>query len=98
MTEKIRNKINSPVMDQIVRGVVLLVIPWSIWVTEGLYQSRAFQQRGDRFSTQDAHRLEKLLLEEERKTREMIYKFEMRMSNEFVRRSELKAIIDGLKR
>ena len=30
MTEKIREKINSPMMDQIVRGVVLLVIPLSL--------------------------------------------------------------------
>ena len=98
MTEKIRDKINSPVMDQIVRGVVLLVIPWSIWVTQSIYSALAFQQRGDRFSAQDGHRLEKVILEESEKNRLLLFAFERQFSSDFVRHSELKTVIDGLKK
>ena len=93
MTEKIREKLNSPVMDQIVRGVVLLVIPWSIWVTQSIYASLAFQQRGDRFSSEDGHRLEKVILEESEKNRALLFAFERQFSSEFVRHTELKTIL-----
>ena len=98
MTEKLREKINSPVMDQIVRGVVLLVIPWSIWVTQSIYASIAFQQRGDRFSSDDGHRLEKVILEESEKNRALLFAFERQFSSEFVRHSELKTVLEGLKK
>lgn len=97
MTEKIRDKINSPVMDQIVRGVVLLVIPWSIWVTQSIYQAIAFQQRGDRFSAMDGHRLEKIILEESEKNRALLWNFERQFSSDFVRHSELKTILQNQK-
>ena len=98
MTERLREKINSPVMDQIVRGVVLLVIPWSIWVTQSIYASIAFQQRGDRFSSEDGHRLEKVILEESEKNRALLFAFERQFSSEFVRHSELKTVLEGLKK
>lgn len=98
MTEKIREKINSPMMDQIVRGVVLLVIPWSIWVTQSIYSAMAFQNRGDRFSAKDGHRLEKLILQQTHVIQSDIHQLESEMSEEFVRHSELKAIIDGLRK
>mgnify|MGYP000592313326 FL=1 len=98
MTEKLREKINSPVMDQIVRGVVLLVIPWSIWVTQSIYASLAFQQRGDRFSSEDGHRLEKVILEESEKNRALLFAFERQFSSEFVRHSELKTVLEGMKK
>jgi len=98
MTEKLREKINSPVMDQIVRGVVLLVIPWSIWVTQSIYASLAFQQRGDRFSSDDGHRLEKVILEESEKNRALLFAFERQFSSEFVRHSELKTVLEGMKK
>ena len=97
MTEKIRQKINSPVMDQIVRGVVLLVIPWSIWVTQSIYSALAFQQRGDRFSAQDGHRLERIILEESEKNRALLWNFERSFSEGFVRHSELKTILQNQK-
>ena len=85
-------------MDQIVRGVVLLVIPWSIWVTQSIYASLAFMQRGDRFSSDDGHRLEKVILEESEKNRALLFAFERQFSSEFVRHSELKTVLEGLKK
>ena len=98
MTEKIREKLNSPIMDQVVRGVVLLVIPWSIWVTQSIYSAMAFQNRGDRFSAKDGHRLETLILQQTHVIQSDIHQLESEMSEEFVRHSELKAIIDGLRK
>lgn len=95
MTEKIREKINSPMMDQIVRGVVLLVIPWSIWVTQSIYSAMAFQQRGDRFSAKDGHRLETLILQQTHVIQSDIHQLESEMSQEFVRHSELKQILEA---
>ena len=97
MTEKIREKINSPMMDQIVRGVVLLVIPWSIWVTQTLYSAIAFQNRGDRFSAKDGHRLETLILQQTHVIQSDIHQLESEMSQEFVRHSELKTILQNNK-
>jgi len=97
MTEKIREKLNSPVMDQIVRGVVLLVIPWSIWVTQSIYSAMAFQQRGDRFSAQDGHRLETLILQQTHSIQRSIHTLESEMTEEFVRHSELKQILEASK-
>lgn len=98
MTEKIREKLNSPIMDQVVRGVVLLVIPWSIWVTQSIYQAMAFQQRGDRFSAKDGHRLETLILQQTHVIQREIHQLESEMTEEFVRHSELKTVIDGLRK
>jgi len=98
MTEKIREKINSPMMDQIVRGVVLLVIPWSIWVTQTLYSAIAFQNRGDRFSAKDGHRLETLILQQTHVIQSDIHQLESEMSQEFVRHSELKEILEAAKK
>ena len=98
MTEKIREKLNSPIMDQIVRGVVLLVIPWSIWVTQSIYQSISFQQRGDRFSAKDGHRLETLILQQTHVIQSDIHQLESEISEEFVRHSELKQILDAARK
>jgi len=98
MTDKIREKINSPMMDQIVRGVVLLVIPWSIWVTQTLYSAIAFQNRGDRFSAKDGHRLETLILQQTHVIQSDIHQLESEMSQEFVRHSELKEILEAAKK
>ena len=95
MTEKVREKLNSPIMDQIVRGVVLLVIPWSIWVTQSIYSAIAFQQRGDRFSAKDGHRLETLILQQTHVIQKDIHQLESEMSQEFVRHAELKQILDA---
>ena len=98
MSDKIREKINSPMMDQIVRGVVLLVIPWSIWVTQTLYSAIAFQNRGDRFSAKDGHRLETLILQQTHVIQSDIHQLESEMSQEFVRHSELKEILEAAKK
>ena len=98
MTEKIREKINSPMMDQIVRGVVLLVIPWSIWVTQSIYSAMAFQNRGDRFSAKDGHRLETLILQQTHVIQSDIHKLESEMSQEFVRHSELQQILESARK
>ena len=95
MTEKVREKLNSPIMDQIVRGVVLLVIPWSIWVTQSIYSAIAFQQRGDRFSAKDGHRLETLILHQTHVIQKDIYELESEMTEEFVRHAELKQILNA---
>ena len=98
MTEKIREKLNSPIMDQIVRGVVLLVIPWSIWVTQSIYSAMAFQQRGDRFSAKDGHRLETLILQQTHVIQSDIHELESEISEEFVRHSELKQILEAARK
>ena len=98
MTEKVREKLNSPIMDQIVRGVVLLVIPWSIWVTQSIYSAIAFQNRGDRFSAKDGHRLETLILQQTHVIQSDIHQLESEMSQEFVRHSELKQILEAARK
>ena len=98
MTDKIREKINSPMMDQIVRGVVLLVIPWSIWVTQTLYSAIAFQNRGDRFSAKAGHRLETLILQQTHVIQSDIHQLESEMSQEFVRHSELQQILESARK
>ena len=97
MTEKIREKLNSPIMDQIVRGVVLLVIPWSIWVTQSIYSAMAFQNRGDRFSAKDGHRLETLILQQTHVIQSDIHQLESEMTEKFVRHSELQQILESAK-
>lgn len=98
MTEKIKKAMDGNVVDQIVKIVVVLVIPWSIWVTQSIYASVAFQQRGDRFSAQDGHRLEKVILEESNKLRTQINNYEKEFSRDFVRHSELEKVIEGLRK
>ena len=85
-------------MDQIVRGVVLLVIPWSIWVTQSIYQAMAFQNRGDRFSAKDGHRLETLILQQTHVIQSDIHQLESEMSQKFVRHSELKQILEAARK
>jgi len=98
MTEKIREKLNSPIMDTVIKAVVLMVLPWSIFVTNSIFEAKAFMHRGDRFSASDGHRLEKVILEESEKNRNLLFAFEREFSSQFVRKGELQQILNGLKK
>ena len=105
MTERLRETLNSPIMDTVIKAVVVMVLPWSIFVTNSIFEAKAFMHRGDRFSAQDGHELERLILLEGQKTRDginstrdEIYKMEKEFSSQFVRHSELKVVIEGLKK
>ena len=93
MTEKIQNAISGPLIDIVFKGIVILVIPWSIWVTESLYATKAFMNRGDRFSAADGYRLEFLIFGESAKMRELVNQFEREFTSKFVRHSELKNVL-----
>jgi len=54
MTQKISNAISGPMLDIIFKAVVILVVPWGIWVTGTIFECKSFMSRGDRFTTTDA--------------------------------------------
>ena len=93
MTEKIRQAIGTPTMDLIFKGIIVFIVPWSIWTTSSIYEFRAFVGRGDRFSSSDGHRLEKTILEQSLKVQNQIYALEKEFSEDFVRHSEMEALL-----
>jgi len=103
MTEKAKAAI-SPVMDILLKIALVAILPWSIWVTVNTFSCMHFMNRGDRFSASDGHRLETTILEESKRTQELIYlndrkltDFEREFSENFVRHSELMQILKAHK-
>ena len=97
MTEKLRKTVSSPFLDMSFKLVVVIIIPWAIWVTNSVFECKSFQSRGDRFSAKDGHRLERIILEESEKNRALLWNFERSFSEGFVRHSELKTILQNQK-
>jgi len=93
MTQKIQTAISTPIMDMILKLVTILIIPWSVWITSGAFACKHFMQRGDRFTIEDGHSLEKAARDEAQKTRQLIWQFEKEFSSEFVRKEELEIIL-----
>ena len=93
MTEKLKRTAASPFLDMGFKLVVVIIIPWSIWVTNAVFSCIHFQSSGARFSAQDGHRLEKIILEEGVKHRQLMYDFEREFSSNFVRHTELRDIL-----
>ena len=103
MTDKAKAAI-SPVMDILLKIALVAILPWSIWVTVNTFSCKHFMERGSRFTVEDGHRLEKVILEESKKTQELIYlndrkltDFEREFSENFVRHSELMQILKAHK-
>ena len=103
MTEKAKAAI-SPVMDILLKIALVAILPWSIWVTVNTFSCKHFMERGDRFSAADGHRLETIILEESKRTQELIHgqdrklnQLEREFSEDFVRHSELMQILKAQK-
>ena len=63
MTEKLQSIADSPVLDIIFKAVVVCLLPWGIFVTNEVFEARAFQNKGDRFSDRDGLEMEKSLIQ-----------------------------------
>jgi len=103
MTDKAKAAI-SPVMDILLKIALVAILPWSIWVTANTFSCMHFMERGSRFTVEDGHRLEKVILEESKRTQQLIYlndrkltDFEREFSENFVRHSELMQILKAQK-
>lgn len=92
MTEKLKRAASAPITDLIFKCVVVFILPWSVWTTSSIYEFRAFVQRGDRFSVEDGHRLEKVILEQSAKVQQQLYSLEKEFGKEFVRHSEVEGL------
>ena len=93
MTEKIRQAIGTPTMDLIFKVAVTCLLPWAVWTTNSIYEAKSFMKQGGRFSSSDGHRLEKIILEQSAKTQSQIYQLEKEFSEDFVRHSEMEALL-----
>ena len=99
MTEKVKALAQNPTLDLIVKGIVLLLLPWGIWTTDQIYKVSAqsaelgrFMQRGERFTLADAQALE-MRMQSERHTQELrlmaiLQAFESEFSRDFIRKDE----------
>ena len=83
--------------DIIFRVMTVIILPWTVWATASIFQFHGFIKRGDRFSAKDGAELHRTILDESRKTRELIYQFEKEFSSDFVRHTELKTILQNNK-
>ena len=63
MTDKIKDMMDSPIFDMFLKGIVICLLPWAIWVTNNVFACKSFMQKGDRFSDRDALELEKDLIQ-----------------------------------
>ena len=84
--------------DIAIKAVTVLIIPWAVFVTSSIYGFRSFTNRGDRFSAADGHRLEKVILEESYKLKQLINQYEKEFSEDFIRKTELDMILDRRER
>ena len=66
---------------------------WAVWTTNNTYEAKAFIKQGNRFSSEDGHRLEKIILEQSAKVQSQIYQLEKEFSEDFVRHSEMEALL-----
>ena len=85
----------APMWDIAFKAITVLIIPWAVFVTSSIYGFRAFISRGDRFSASDGHRLEKVILEESYKLKQLINTYEKEFSEDFIRKEELDMILDN---
>jgi len=97
MTERIKKTVASPFLDMSFKLVVVIIIPWSVWVTNAIFSCKSFQSRGDRFSASDGHRLEKVILEESAKQQNLLFQFEREFSSEYIRKNELNQLLHNNK-
>jgi len=97
MTERIRKTVSLPIVDIAFKLVVVIILPWSVWVTNAVFSCKHFQSRGDRFSSSDGHRLEKIILEESAKHQNLLFQFEREFSSEYIRKSELNQMLHNNK-
>ena len=85
----------APMWDIAFKAITVLIVPWAVFVTSSIYGFRAFTNRGDRFSAADGHRLEKVILEESYKLKQLINTYEKEFSEDFIRKEELDMILDN---
>ena len=78
-----------------IKAVTVLIVPWGVFVTSSVYGFRSFVNRGDRFSSADGHRLEKVIMEESYKLKQLINTYEKEFSEDFIRKEELDMILDN---
>ena len=97
MTERIRKTVSLPIVDIAFKLVVIIILPWSVWVTNAIFACKSFQSRGDRFSASDGHRLEKVILEESAKQQNLLFQFEREFSSEYIRKNELNQLLHNNK-
>jgi len=90
-----KNNAAAPMWDIAFKAITVLIIPWAVFVTSSIYGFRAFISRGDRFSASDGHRLEKVILEESYKLKQLINTYEKEFSEDFIRKEELDMILDN---
>ena len=92
------DKDTAPMWDIAIKAVTVLIVPWAVFVTSSIYGFRSFINRGDRFSASDGHRLEKVILEESYKLKQLINTYEKEFSEDFIRKEELDMILDRRER
>ena len=54
-----RGFLQHPIVDLAFKVAVVVIIPWSVWVTNSIYDNVSFRNRGDRFTLQMGYALEK---------------------------------------
>ena len=85
----------SGVTDQVVKGIMMLIIPWSVWVTHNIYELVSLHHQDEEdFTFKDAHHLEGEVRVEIQKINDKIWSLENKMSSEYVRESELQLLLD----
>lgn len=55
MTEKLKSIFDNDAIKIFARLMAMVALPWSYWVSTHVIDFMAFQQRGDRFTRNDAH-------------------------------------------
>ena len=68
-----------------IRGVLVAIIPWGIWVTSSLFGLLAWKDRKDTFDAHDAHDLEVRMIERAHQIKEDF-------TRDFIRKDELELL------
>ena len=62
--------------DLLIRAAVMLIIPWSVWVTHNIYDLLSLHHSGAEFTSKDAHHLEGEVRDEIEKVRDRLWDLE----------------------
>lgn len=81
--------------DIAIKITAVIVAPFCVFTVSNIFEFRAFMNQKDRLSTSDGLRLEKIILEESKKTQLQIFTLEKELSDQFVRHKDMETILSG---
>lgn len=83
--------------DIFIKVVAVTIVPWSVWVTVGVFESREFRKvtEANRFTSKDGHALQREVQAQSAAIQKSIYMLEKELSSQFVRTSELEVYMNN---